>query len=148
MSAAEFVVSFIAEVVSVGGNPVETAKEEIVSIDNILNESERLKIRRMGLVSVLEHLGDDTYRRRRNNSIPSSDDIDISSDDMKDLIVLILEKIETSGPIMVGDLVRAVGGYDMDTLIMRAVKWLGEQEIVSRDDQGRVQKGKNWKKEL
>jgi hypothetical protein len=50
MSAAEFVVSFIAEVVSVGGNPVETAKEEIVSIDNILNESERLKIRRMGLV--------------------------------------------------------------------------------------------------
>jgi hypothetical protein len=67
---------------------------------------------------------------------------------MKDLIVLILEKIETSGPIMVGDLVRAVGGYDMDTLIMRAVKWLGEQEIVSRDDQGRVQKGKNWKKEL
>jgi hypothetical protein len=148
MSDAEFVVSFIAEVVSVGGNPVETAKEEITSIDNILNESERLKIRRMGLVSVLDHLGDDTYKRRRNNSIPSSDDIDISSDDMKSLVVLILDKIEKSGPIMVGDLVRAVGGYDMDTLIMRAVKWLGEQEIVSRDDQGRVQKGKNWKKEL
>jgi hypothetical protein len=44
--------------------------------------------------------------------------------------------------------VRKVGGYDQDSLIMRAVKLLGDQEIVSRDKDGRVQPGKNWEKEI
>ncbi len=148
MSDAEFIVNFISEAAASGINPIDTAKEEIRTIDISLNDAEKLKIRRMKLVSVLDYLGDDTYKRRRNNSLPSSDDIDVSSDDMKNLVSSILETIEETGPIMVGNLVRKVGGYDMDALIMRAVKWLGEQEIVSRDDQGRVQQGKNWKKEI
>ena len=145
---AEFIVTFIADSARNGVSAVEAAKDEIQRIDNSLHQAELLKIRRMKLVSVLDHLGDETYRRRRVNSTPSSDDIDVSSDDIKDLLRKIKTAIEENGPIMVRDLTLKVGGYDIDALIMRSVKWLGDQEIVSRDDQGRVQQGKNWKREI
>ena len=145
---AEFVVTFIADSARKGVSAVESAKEEIQAIDNLLHEAETLKIRRMKLVSVLDHLGDETYRRRRASATPSSDDIDVSSDEIIELLTKIRETIKETGPIMVRDLVLRVGGYDQDALIMRSVKWLGDQEIVSRDEQGRVQPGKNWKKEI
>jgi hypothetical protein len=102
----------------------------------------------MKLVSVLDHLGDDTYKRRRANATPSSDDIDVSSEDNKELLQKIRTAISVSGPMLVRDLILEVGGYDQDSLIMRAVKWLGEQEIVSRDSEGRVQPGKFWEKDI
>jgi hypothetical protein len=146
--SAEFIAKYIAEAASNGVNPATAAKAEIATIDEALNEAERLKIRRMKLVSVLDHLGDDTYKRRRANATPSSDDIDVSSDENKELLRKIRTAISESGPMLVRDLIREVGGYDQDSLIMRAVKWLGEQEIVSRDSEGRVQPGKFWEKEI
>lgn len=143
-SDAEFIVKYIADA---GGSPAELAKREIQEIDETLAAAEKLKLRRMKLVAVLDHLGDDTYRRRRSSAIPSSDDIDTSSEDIKELLNNILE-IVGDGPIMVRDLIQKVGGYEQDALIMRAVKWLGDQEIVSRDSEGRVQPGKNWKREI
>jgi len=145
---AEFIVTFIADSARNGVSAVEAAKDEIQRIDNSLHQAELLKIRRMKLVSVLDHLGDETYRRRRASATPSSDDIDVSSGEIKDLLRKIKTAIEENGPIMVRDLTLKVGGYDIDALIMRSVKWLGDQEIVSRDDQGRVQQGKNWKREI
>jgi hypothetical protein len=144
---AEFIVKFIAESAKNGVDPIEVARVEIQSIDNKLNEAEVLKIRRMNLVSVLDYLGDDTYRRRRMSATPSSDDIDVSSDDMKDLIDKITQAISDDGSIGVRDLIRKVGGYEQDALIMRTVKFLGDQEIVSRDSEGKIQPGKNWKLE-
>ena len=146
--SAEFIAKYISESAANGANPADAAKLEIKSIDAALNDAERLKIRRMELVSVLDHLGDDTYKRRRANATPSSDDIDISSDENKELISKIIHAITERGPMLVRDLVRQVGGYEQEALIMRAVKWLGDQEIVSRDSEGRVQPGKNWKKEM
>jgi hypothetical protein len=143
-SDAEFIVTYIAETASKG--TIESAKNEIKEIDKVLNEAEKLKIRRMKLVSVLDHLGDNTYKRRRTNSTPLSEDIDISSDEIKELIEKILSTIDRLGSLSVRELVLNVGGYDQDVLIMRAVKFLGEQEIVSRDSEGKIQPGKNWKR--
>ncbi|MCK9567636.1 hypothetical protein M0R72_01640 [Candidatus Pacearchaeota archaeon] len=146
--SAEFIVKYIAEAASKDENPADAAKAEIKTIDETLNIAEKLKIRRMQLVSVLDHLGDDTYKRRRANSTPSSDDIDVSSEDNQELLQKIRTAISEFGPMLVRDLIREVGGYDQDSLIMRAVKWLGEQEIVSRDSEGRVQPGKFWEKDI
>jgi len=123
-------------------------KSEIIYIDKTLNAAELLKVRRMKLISVLDHLGDETYKRKRANSIPSSDDIDTTSSDNKELLLNIRNTIKSHGPMFVRELVLKVGGYEQDALIMRAVKLLGDQEIVSRDCEGRVQPGKNWEKEI
>ncbi len=98
----------------------------------------------MNLVEVLNHFGDETYRRRRNVSIPSSDDIDHSSSEFSEIREKIIKAIGVKGPLNIRDLILEVGSYDQDALIMRAVKSLGESEIVSRDADGRVVPGKNW----
>jgi hypothetical protein len=139
----EFVVTFIAESAKKGLVAVEAAKKEIEDIDTKLHEAEKLKLRRMKLVSILDHFGDETYRRRRSVNVPSSDDIDDSSPEFEELRTKI-EKAIAKNPLAVRELILEVGSYDQDALIMRAVKWLGDREIVSRDEQGRVQRGKNW----
>ena len=147
MSDARFITNYIAEASNNGENPIDAAKLEIKDIDKKLNNAEELKLRKMKLISVLDHLGDDTYKRRRASATPSSDDIDTTDKDNKELIDNILDVIGKSAPISIRDLIRQLGGYDNDnqSLIMRAVKYLGEQDIVSRDSDGKVNTGKNWK---
>jgi hypothetical protein len=141
-SDGAFIVKFIAESAGKGMNAVDAAKQEIEEIDSYLQEAERKKHRRMKLTSVLDHFGDETYRRRRTSNIPASDDV--SSDDFTVFRGKIISAIAEKGPITVRDLILEVGSYDQDTMIMRAVKLLGDQEVVSRDEEGRVQRGKNW----
>jgi hypothetical protein len=148
VSEAEFIVKFIAKSAGNGEDPANAAKEEIKEIDETLGKAEKLKVRRMKLLSVLDYLGDDTYKRRRSISTQSTDDVDSSSVDFTEIVEKIKLAIYNKGPLEVRDLTLEVGGYDQDILIMRAVKWLGDQEIVSRDESGRVQPGKNWKKEI
>lgn len=140
----EFIVKFIAESTSKGMSAIDTAREEIKEIDEFLQEAERKKLRRMKVLTVLEYLGDESFRRRRTSVIPMSGDIDdYSVDEYKDKIKT---AIDEKGPLTVNELILEVGSYDHDTLIMRAVKWMGDEEIVSRDSDGRVQPGKNWNK--
>jgi hypothetical protein len=146
MSVAEFISTYIADSATKGINAAEAAKSEIREIDEMLNKAEQLKIRRMRLCSVLDHLGDDTYRRRRMNTTQSSEDIDVNNN--AELLQNIISVVSENSPIEVRDLIHKVGGYDQDILIHRALKWLGDQEIVSRDSEFRVQPGKNWKKEV
>ncbi len=144
MIKGEFIVKFIAESAGKGKSAVDAAKDEINEIDAKLHEAEKLKLRRMNLVEVLNHFGDETYRRRRNANIPSSDDIDNSSSEFEELRGKIINAIGAKGPLNIRELILEVGSYDQDTLIMRAVKSLGDSEIVSRDTEGRVVPGKNW----
>ena len=146
MLDAAFISNFIAESSANGLDAATVAKEEIQSIDETLNNAEQLKIRRMKLCSVLDHLGDDTYRRRRMNTTQLSEDIDVENN--AELLQKIIDVVGKLSPIEVRDLIHKVGGYDQDILIHRALKWLGDQEIVSRDVDRRVQQGKNWKKEI
>lgn len=144
MNKGEFIVKFIAESAKKGKSAVEAAIEEIHEIDERLHAAERDKLRRMNLVEVCNHFGDETYRRRRNVNIPSSDDVDSSSSEFSDLRDKIVQAIGSKGPMNIRELILEVGSYDQDTLIMRAVKALGESEIVSRDTEGRVIPGRNW----
>ena len=146
MSDAAFISNFIADSAANGFNAATVAKEEIQSIDETLNRAEQLKIRRMKLCSVLDHLGDDTYRRRRMSTTQLSEDIDVENN--TELLQKIIDVVGELSPIEVRDLIHKAGGYDQDILIHRALKWLGDQEIVSRDIDRRVQPGKNWKKEI
>jgi hypothetical protein len=146
MSDVGFISKFIAESAAKGIDAKEIAKQEIQSIDEALNKAEELKVRRMKLCSVLDHLGDDTYRRRRTSTTQASEDIDIENN--AELLKKIIDVVGEHSPIEVRDLINKSGGYDKDILIMRALKWLGDQEIVSRDSDRRVQPGKNWKKEI
>lgn len=140
----EFVFKYISEAVGEGKEPIDAAKEEIAEIDKELKEAENKKIRRMKLISVLEHFGDESHRRRRAVNVPVSGDIEDSSEEFTELQLKIKQAIDEKGPLDINELIRAVGSYDEDFLIMRAVKWLGDQEVVSRDEEGRVQPGKNW----
>jgi hypothetical protein len=142
-SDPKFIFKFIADSVAKEKDPLEAAKEEIAQIDQTLKEAELLKIRRMKLISVLDHFGDESHRRRRAVSVPVSGDIE-TSDEIVELQQRIKKAIEENGPMDIHELIRAVGSYDEDILIMRAVKGLGDREIVSRDEDGRVQPGKNW----
>jgi hypothetical protein len=144
MNKGEFIVKFIAESAAKGMSALDAAKEEIEEIDKELHEAEKKKIRRMNLIEVLNHFGDETHRRRRNGNVPSSDDIDISSEDIQKLRQKIIAAVGAKGALNIRDLIIEVGSYDQDTLIMRTVKQLGDQEIVSRDSEGRVVPGKNW----
>jgi hypothetical protein len=143
MSDGEFIVKFIAEKSSIGANPVEAAKKEISEIDIKLHEADALKLRRLKLISVLDHFGDDSYRRRKTSSIKESEDIEDTSKKFNDIKDKIKEAIKDE-PISVRDLIQKIGTYDQDVLIMRAVKSLGEDEIISRDSEGKVKKGKNY----
>jgi hypothetical protein len=143
MANGKFIVTFIAESAEKGMGAIESALSEISEIDKKLHEAEKLKIRRMNLVEVLNHFGDETYRRRRNVNVPSSDDIE-TSDNVHEIRSKIIAAIAAKGPLNVRDLILEVGSYDQDALIMRAVKWLGDLEVVSRDPDGKVIPGKNW----
>jgi hypothetical protein len=142
----EFIVKFIAETSKKGILALDAAKKEIEEIDEKLCEAERLKVRRMKLTSVLDHFGDTTYRRRRSIEIPASDDSEIPSE-----VLEFAEKIKSipvdKFPLTVRDLILEIGSYDEDALIMRAVKWLGEQEIVERNDEKKIKPGRNWDNE-
>lgn len=137
-SDAKFIVSYIANCV---GSAVDQAKEEIEQIDEKLQESEGLKLRRMKLVKVLDHLGDESYRRRRNVSIVSSQDVDTDLE-VGELSVLkekIISSLRVNGPMNVRSLITSVGSYDKDSLIIRTIKLLGDKQIVQRTDDGNVE---------
>jgi len=144
MNKGEFIVKFISESAAKGMNALDAAKAEIAEIDKELNEADKKKIRKMNLLEVLNHFGDETHRRRRNINVPSSDDVNVSFDEIAKLRQKIITAVGAKGALNIRDLIIEVGSYDQDTLIMRTVKMLGDQEIVSRDSDGRVIPGKNW----
>ena len=133
-----FIVKFIAGAARKDMTAIDAAKEEITDIDKKLHEAESLKLRRMKLILVLDHFGDDSYRRKRNVSVPSSEDIGNESEEFKLIRDKIMEAVG-AGPLTIRELIVQVGSYDQDALIIRAVKSLGDDQLVSRDGNGRVQ---------
>lgn len=142
----EFISDFISSCSQQKTSPIEAAKREIKEIDKQLAEAENLKVRRMNLLSVLETLGDESYKRKRASAIPSSDDIDISSDEIVELLVNICKIVEEHKSLLVKELIQKVGGYDQDALIMRSVKWLGEKEVLARTSDGKIVCGNKFGK--
>jgi hypothetical protein len=142
-SKGEFIIRFIADSKETGLSALDAAKKEIHEIDEKLHEAEKLRLRRMKLMLVVEHFGDETFRRRRSVNVPSSEDIDENSE----AFLSLQEKIRSvvaKKALTVREIVLEVGSYDQDVLIYRALKALGDKEVVLRDEQGRVKPGKKW----
>lgn len=140
MSDGEFIVKFIATSSKDGKTALDAAKEEIKQIDLKLQEAENLKLRRMKLVSVLNHLGDDSYKRRRN-CIPQNDvEMKNYSKTQDDICDEIKKVLTNKGPLFIRELMSSFeNAYDKDVQIITAIKQLGERDIISRDDSGRIQ---------
>lgn len=129
-SDGKFIVIYIKEAVEQDKDPLELAKQEIAEIDEILEDAARLKLRRMKLVSVLDHFGDESYRQKRTIEVPSSDDVE-PSDNFIELTKAILRELE-NGPLSVHELTPRVSSYDQHPIVIRAIKWLGDKDLISR----------------
>ncbi|MFA5758029.1 MAG: hypothetical protein WC942_01430 [Clostridia bacterium] len=142
---AKFVALFISQAAARGEIALEAAKSEIVDIDKKIMEADTLKLRRKKLMDILDYFGDETYKRKRRSDLPFSDDVDLNSKEFFDLKDKIKNEIETNGPRTIRELIQAVGVYEQDYLIIRAVKNLGDLEIISRNED-KIQQGPNWNK--
>jgi hypothetical protein len=141
---AKFVVKFISDSVKDGKQPVDAAISEISNIDQQLHAVEDLKLRRLGLMAVLDHLGDSTYKKVYQIKVEGSDDVE-PSQELDGLKEKIISAIDKNGPMTVRELIQSVASYEQDSLVLRVVKLLGEEEMITRDDNGNIQKGANWK---
>ena len=146
MSDILFVFKYIASSVRDGKNPIEVAKDEIKEVDAKLNELEDLRLRRLKIVKVLDHFGDDSYRRRKATHIPKSGDVPLEESkiflEMSDRIKYALSK--KAGPFNMREIISLVGSYDQDEMIIRAVKHLGGADILARNDDNLIVHGSNW----
>jgi hypothetical protein len=149
VSDKRFVIKYIAEKSANGGNAVEACKAEIAEIDEKLHEADRLKLRRRLLVMVLDHLGDDSYKRKKAS--PSGEEfVNVTSHEYEvsdaalEIKKKIVEAVEANGAMMVHEIILTVGGYQQDETVIHAVKWLHDQDVLGRDDEKRVIPGPKW----
>jgi len=122
------------------------AKAEIAEIDKKLHDADALRIRRSNLLKLLGELGDDSMKKKRK--IPDGPRIEIDEDEeeYEALRAAICDTIADKGPLTNRELIQAVGSYQQDIKVIRAIKWLGEREIVTRDgsDDNKIIPGSNW----
>ena len=123
----------------------ETAKKEIAEIDVYLSDAENKKLLRRQLVLVLDHFGDDSYKRRRKSLTPTaSEDVDIDTEEMDAIQEKLIQAVEDGKSFSIRDLIRSVGTYDKDALIIRCVKLLGDREIFLRSEDEKIIRGPKY----
>lgn len=135
----KFTSRFIAECAKAGIDSndaiIEKAKCDIAKIDEILRQAEESRLRKADLIRLLEHLGDTTLRRGRSSEIQRVEIDEDNTEAARAARKRIVKLIGKVGRISNREL-RAQLGYSeniTDRLIIRAVKWLGEREIIDRD---------------
>ena len=135
----KFISKFIAECAKSGVDTneaiIDKVKAEVVEIDELLGKAEMARLRKADLIKILEHLGDSTFRRSRNSEVPHLDVDEDNTEVARTARRRVVKAVGKVGSISNRDL-RAKLGYSenmTDRLIIRAVKWLGEREIIDRD---------------
>jgi hypothetical protein len=137
-----FVSRYIAKCIREGFDAADCAKNEIDEIDKYLVEAENKRLYRRRLLLVLERLGDDSLKRKRKSSVSlSSEDVDMDSDEMSEIQDKILKAVENGRQFMIRDIIKAVGSYEKDSLVIRCVKRLGDKGILSRTDDQLIVRG-------
>lgn len=132
-----------AQIITKVREEADAIKAELKLVDE---KRERLK----KLIAVLFHLGDDSVRvKRRIVNVPSIKLDDNSPETIQKAIELrqkICEIIEMNHPISNRDLISKVGGYQEETIIYRAIKLLGERQIITRDksEEKKILPGNKW----
>lgn len=119
---------FVEEYISKHSQPIKNAKEELVQIDVQIRNIQELQARRFNLIQVLDAFGDESYKKRKNNSKFLSEDVQENHDyDSKILQVL------SSGPLNIRDILTKIEVFDSDPLALRAIKKLAETEKIKRN---------------
>lgn len=145
---SQFVSDYIQECIENGVNSpndiCKKVKEEIADIDRKLHESDGLRVRKINLSQVLVHYGT-VLKRQTSNAIDA--EINDNSDDFLELQKKICSLIDEK-PMTNREIIQAIGRYQEDAKIIRAIKFLGEKEFLAKDGspENRITKGPCWDK--
>jgi hypothetical protein len=146
---AEFTLRYIAAQVSAGKDPADEVAKEISEIDQYLIEAEIKRLRRRSLSLVQDNLGGPKQKKRVANGSNPDNVEDLDNTNLRQTIMDVVSA--ANGPINNRDLINSVMKasekselYNQEPWILRTVKFLGENEVLSRDADNRIIKGPNF----
>jgi hypothetical protein len=136
--SAEFISEYLAQLAREGKADGQEGmcaaiRQDIADIDRKIEEAEQEKERKRKLIMVLEHLGDTSYRRQRLGS--GDADVEVPEDDSDEAkqtqrkIIKLFDEHEALTNVEI----RTKSGCGNDRLVIRAIKRLGELNILDRD---------------
>jgi len=116
------------------------AKKEIEDIKEYLHIADTKRIRMTLLASVISQFGVNESRKKIHNVSYDENDEEIKVLHQK-IIELIADK-----PMTNREIIQAIGKYQEDHKVFRAIKFLGENNVIKRDDSSerRIIKGDGW----
>lgn len=141
----QFVSDYIQQCVKNGiDNPkdiCDAVREEIAEIDAKLHDADGLRIRKLDLHQVLITYGSNSLKRTNLET-----NLDEESDEAKQIYAKICDVIDQYGSMTNREIIQKVGSYQEDMKVIRAIKWLGERQIIARDGtlDNKLIRGSNW----
>lgn len=150
----QFVANYIEIQISKGKSTPKDicveAQEEIEALDREIKKIEKLRTRQNNLHSVIRQLGGQDLKRdpKKIITIDSSVSEDELDSYLKTFCIKICDFIEKcSGPTNPREIMDEVGSLQENKITYTAIKWLLEQGIISRLDNGPnrfIVQGENW----
>jgi hypothetical protein len=142
--ASDYIQTCFAQGVVNFGEIAAKARARIEEIDKELAEADRLRAEKVKLTNVLRELHDDSVKRHR--AVPTAPAIELDDNGVpaQKLRYQICKVIGEDGALLNNDLMQKVCGYQEQQRFIRAVKFLGEKGILSRDEERRHVPGPNW----
>lgn len=119
-------------------------KKRMEEIDAELHKADALRAEKIKLVGILHQLDDPSVKRKRAIAQAPPIELDDNSTDAAYLRYKICQVIETEGALANRDIIQKAGGYQQEQAIIRSIKFLGENKILSRDSERRHAPGPNW----
>lgn len=145
-----FVSDFIEECVNnniYGAKDIcEEAIKQIKSYEEELLKADQLRIKIYNLRKVLKQFNHDSVRKIRSNRIAETSSSHSNElDNLSKFASAICKYIEENGPSSPYQIRDAIGSYEDHVKIYSAMKWLGENNIIVRDNSGsKFLQGNSW----
>lgn len=122
---------------------IEYVKNELNDIEQKLKEADDLRLRKIDLLYVLNHYQGSKQRKSAVPLLNLADD----SEKQRQLRIDICKIIEEKGSLTNREIINKVGSYQQDAEVFLAIKWLGEHNIIKRENDGSEIKnvqGEKW----
>lgn len=142
-TASEYVSECITEGISNLIDIRKRAEDRIKNIDIELEKISQLRIEKMQLKKILIELGESKQTKKFN--VPKLD-FDDESDNAKELYKNICDVLDKFGPLTNRELLEKMEiSYEDSAQIIRAIKYLGQNEILVRiGDEKKLSPGPKW----
>lgn len=143
-SCVEAGIVSLPEIVTRLKEDIETTAKKL---EDKLNEADQFRSEKARLTAILRTLDETPKvgRKKKVEAVPTID-FDDNSQDSRKLQRSICSVIEERGAMANRDLISKVGSYNNERQIIRAIKYLGENEILARDLNRKHVPGKAWDK--